>query len=182
METKNRQKLLIILVAIAVALFVGDRIVFEPLVAGWKSRDKEIAELRSKLDNGHHLLQREEQLRSRWESMSTNSLSANQSAGEGELFKAFDRWESDSRITRVGLKPQWKQGEDETYSTLECRADYNGDMDKIKRFLYEVEKDPMGIKVDNVEITSRDDNGQQLTLALQVSGLQLNPNPPPQQP
>jgi hypothetical protein len=37
-----------------------------------------------------------------------------------------------------------------------------------------VEKDPLALKVETIEITSRDDNGQQLALALQVSGLLLN--------
>ena len=49
-------------------------------------------------------------------------------------------------------------------------------------FLYEVEKDPVGLKVDSVEISSRDDNGRQLALGLQVSGLLINPNPAPKQP
>jgi hypothetical protein len=181
-EIKNRQKLLLIVVAIGAALLLGDNVVFEPLVASWKSRDTHIKELRSQVEDGHRLLQREIALRSRWDSWSTNALPPNQSLGEAQLFKAFDRWERASGITRVGLKPQWKQGEDDSYSTLECRADYNGDIDKIKSFLYEVEKDPVGIKLDNVEISSRDDNGQQLSLGLQVSGLQLNPNPQPQQP
>ncbi len=182
METKNRQKLLFIIVGIAAALYVGDSVIFEPLLGSLKARETRIHELRAQLENGQRMLQREVALHSRWESWSTNALSSNQSLGEAQLFKAFDRWERESGITRVGLKPQWKQGEDDTYSTLECRADYNGDIDRIKRFLYEVEKDPMGIKVDNVEISSRDDNGQQLTLGLQVSGLQLNPAQASQQP
>ena len=77
-------------------------------------------------------------------------------------------------VTRVSIKPQWKQPEDD-YMTLECRVDYTGDMSRLSRFLYEVENDPMGVKVDNVEISSRDDTGRQLTLGLEVSGLLLNP-------
>jgi len=51
----------------------------------------------------------------------------------------------------------------------------------VTRLLYEIEKDPMGVKIQNMEITSRDETGQQLTLGLQVSGLILNPEKPPDQ-
>jgi hypothetical protein len=182
MEIKNRQKLLMIVAGVGVLLLVGDSLLFEPMLRSWRARDKRIDDMRQQVSDGKSLLQREAALRSRWDSMRTNALPSNQSMGEAELFKAFDRWERASGITRVGIKPQWKQGDDDSYATLECRADYNGDIDKIKRFLYEMEKDPMGIKVDNVEISSHDDSGLQLSLGLQVSGLQLNLSPASQQP
>lgn len=177
METKQRQKLLLIIAAVGVLLFVGDSLLFEPMLASWKDRAKRIDDMRLQVSQDKELLQREDMLRSRWDSMRTNALPANQSLGEAELFKAFDRWERASSITRVGMKPQWKQGDDDSYSTLECRVDYNGNVDTIKRFLYELERDPISVKVDSVEISSRDDNGQQLALGLQVSGLQFNSAP-----
>jgi hypothetical protein len=55
--------------------------------------------------------------------------------------------------------------------TLDCRADAVGNLSEIARFLYEVEKDPLAFKIEGVDITARDTEGQQLALALQVSGL-----------
>jgi hypothetical protein len=43
------------------------------------------------------------------------------------------------------------------------------------KFLFDVEKDPLAIKIDAVEITSRDNDGKQLSLAVQLSGLVLTP-------
>ena len=57
--------------------------------------------------------------------------------------------------------------------TLECRADAFGSIQAVTRFLYEVEKDSLALRVEAVEITARDNDGQQLTIGLQVSGLQL---------
>ena len=39
----------------------------------------------------------------------------------------------------------------------------------------ELDKDPLAVKVDLVELTARDKEGKQLTLGLQVSGLLINP-------
>jgi hypothetical protein len=59
-------------------------------------------------------------------------------------------------------------------TTLECRASATGDIQSLSKFIYDAEKDPLAVKVESVEITSRDNNGQQLSLVLQVSGLVLN--------
>jgi hypothetical protein len=44
----------------------------------------------------------------------------------------------------------------------------------LSQFLYDVEKDPMALKLDSVELSAHDTTGQQLTLGLQISGLVLN--------
>ena len=49
-------------------------------------------------------------------------------------------------------------------------------MADIARFLYEIEHDPLGVKVDSADIATRDTDGAKITLGLQVSGLQLISN------
>ena len=60
---------------------------------------------------------------------------------------------------------------------MECHADVTGTYCAIMRFLYDLEKDPMGLQVQGVELTSRDDTGQQISLGLELSGLLLPPPP-----
>ena len=62
--------------------------------------------------------------------------------------------------------------------TLECRADASGSLSALTRFLYEIEKDPLALRIDSLEITARDNTGQQLSLNLQVSGLLLTTTSP----
>ena len=57
--------------------------------------------------------------------------------------------------------------------TLECRVDAAGNLMTVSRFLYNIEKDPLGFKVETVELSARDENGSQLALGLLVSGLVL---------
>jgi hypothetical protein len=71
------------------------------------------------------------------------------------------------------ITPQWKHDSDD-YMTYECRVDAAGDLEKLSRFLYSVERDPMALKLELVELGARDKEGQQLSLALQLSGLVLN--------
>ncbi|MFM7099657.1 MAG: hypothetical protein ACKOET_00250 [Verrucomicrobiota bacterium] len=171
-DLRNRQHLLLLITAALVALWAGDRLVVTPLAASWKSRSGQIASLQRSLAEGRQLLQRESAVRSRWETLRTNALPGAPSAAEGAMLRAFERWSGDSRVSITSVKPQWKQ-ESEDYRTLECRVDAFGSLSSLARFLFEVERDPLGVRVDAVELTTRETDGSQLTLGLQVSGLHL---------
>ena len=173
MPIKNRQQLLVIIAATAIVILLGDKLVVTPLLAGWRDRAKRITELTKQVSQGSVLLMREQTIRDRWDQMRTNTLPENVSTAENAVLRAFERWSQDSRISIASIKPQWKRaGED--FVTLECRADAFGTMPALTRFLYEIEKDPLALRIEAVEITARDNDGQQLGLGLQVSGLQLN--------
>jgi hypothetical protein len=174
MNINNRQQQLIIVAIVAVVLWAGDTLVVAPLTKHWKERATRMSDLRKSLTQGTLLLEREQSIRSRWESMRTNALPSETSLAESQVVKAFDRWSQDSRISIISIKPQWKRNADD-YMTLEYRVDGFGSISTVTQFLYNIEKDPLALKVDAVEISARDNTGQQLTLALQVSGLLLNP-------
>ena len=174
MQIKNRQQILTIAAVAVVALFASDKLLITPLTRSWKERTARIVELRKSVSQGKLLLERERSIRDRWETMRTNTLPSNLSVAESKVLKAFDRWSQESRISISSKKLEWKRAGDD-YMTLECRADALGSMSALTRFLYEVEKDPLALRIETVDIMSRDNNGQQLSLALQLSGLLLNP-------
>jgi Tfp pilus assembly protein PilO len=173
MQIKNRQQLLIIGAIVAIVLFAGDQLVLSPLTKAWSARAKHITELRQQITQGAMLVQREQSIRNRWEQMSRNALPNNTSAAEQQLFKAIDLWAQESGVTVSSITPQWKHDSDD-YMTYECRVDAAGDLGKLSRFLYSVERDPMALKLELVELGARDKEGQQLSLGLQLSGLVLN--------
>jgi hypothetical protein len=171
-KIENRQKLLLIVAALAIGILAADRLVLTPLVRAWKDRSARITELRRSVTQGAQLLEREQTIRSRWHVMETNTLPTETSAAENTLLQAFDRWSEASRVSVTSLKPQWRPT-DEDYVTLECRVDAAGSMSALSRFLFELENDPLALKVEALELSTRDNEGQQLQLAVQVSGLVL---------
>jgi len=175
MQTNNRQQLLMVLAISAVALFAGDKLVLSPLIDAWKARSERIAHLQTQLSQGKSLLAREKGLRSRWDQMRRNTLPNNTSAAEQQLFKALDSWERDSRVIVTARTPQWKH-DSEDYTTYECRVDVSGNLTTLSKFLHNVEKDPMALRLESVELGARDKNGQMITMGLQLSALVLNPS------
>lgn len=176
MKISNRQQLLALVAGVALALLFGDKLVLSPLLRSWKERTAQIARLRHNVAQGTLLLDREQTIRERWESMRTNTLPENISAAESEVLQAFEHWSQVSQISIANFKPQWRET-DENYLTLECRADAYGSMDALTRFLYNVERDPLALRIEAIEIAARDNNGAQLSLGLQVSGVTLKAQP-----
>jgi len=132
--------------------------------------------LRQKVTEGRAELQRERSLRDRWAEIRTHTLPNNASQAEQQVLKGFDSWAQRSQLGLLSISPQWKHDADE-YMTLECRVEGAGSLDAVTRFLYELEQDSMALKLQSVEITRRDNDGQQFALGLQVSALVLTPQP-----
>ena len=174
MNLNKRQQFLAMLAIAAVALFMADKLVFTPLTNSWKARSERIAKLKEQVREGTATLRRATALREQWATMSTNTLPNSKPAAESLMLKAFERWSQAGNVSVSSIRPQWKETEDD-YKTLECRADVAGNLSAISRFLFQIERDPMGVKVDSMELTAHDNEGSQMALVIQVSGLSLNP-------
>jgi len=172
---QNRQRLLFAIAAAAILLLILDRAAFTPLTNLWRARSLEIARLEKSVADGDSLTERGPQLQRTWSNMQKDLLAKNPSQSEHDLISAFDRCGRTSGIELGSIKPQWKRGATDRYSLLECRVDAAGSFAALARFIYEVEKSPMALRLESVELTSRDDTGQKLALQLVVTGLRLSP-------
>jgi len=172
MPIKDREKKLVIATLVVVGLFVANLVILTPLQNAWKARSDRIAALRKQISDGKLLLQRQQGIRSHWAEMRDNTLTNNTSAAEQQVFNAINRWTQDSGATVSSITPQWKHDTDD-YITYECRLDVAGDMNSLTRFLYYIEKDPLALKLESVELGVKDKEGQLLTLGVQINGLVL---------
>jgi hypothetical protein len=173
-QIKNRQQLLLIVTIGAVALFAADALIRAPLMNLWSARAARVTALRNQVSRGRMLVQRERVIRNHWDDMQRKSLTNNLSAAEQQVFRAIDSWAQDTGVIVNAITPQWKHDSDD-YITYECRVDASGDISRLSRFLYRAEREPLALKMEAVELSARDKDGQQLSMALQLNGLVLNP-------
>jgi hypothetical protein len=179
MPTDNRQKLLII-VAIAVgALFFGDKFLLTPLMDAWSARAKRITTLRNDVARNKAMVARERSIRNHWADWQGKTLTNDISMAEQQVNQAIDRWAQETGVAIAAVTPQWKS-ENDDYQTYECRIDAASDIRRLMQFLYRVEREPMALKIESVELAARDKEGQQLSMGLQFSALVLNPASPTQ--
>ena len=172
MKIKNRQDFLVMLTLAAVGLFIGVNFILTPLGGWWSDRSKQIKDLRLKVSDGQQLIKREAGVRSHWSDMQAGALPANNSEAEQQLLKAFDTWRNDTGADLASIMPQWKS-DSTNYMTISCRVELGGSLGTLSKYIYELEKSPLALRVDTVELSAHDNMGQQLTLGLEVNGLAL---------
>ena len=176
MQIKDRQKLLVMVTVVAVGLFAADQLVRAPLMSAWSARAARLTTLRNQVSRGQKLIQRERGIRNHWDDMQRKALTNNLSVAEQQVFRSIDSWAQDTGVIVNAVTPQWKHDSDD-YVTYECRVDASGDIGRLSRFLYRAEREPLALRMEAVELSARDKEGQQLSLALQLNGLVLNPAP-----
>jgi hypothetical protein len=173
MKIDTRQRILAIAAIAIVALFALDRMVITPLARSWKNRSTELANLRKSIEHGNSLIQRESHTRRMWNDIRKSTLPVNASQAEKELLGAFEKWSAESRVSISSIRPQWKRGATDDYSVLECRVDAAGSLPVLAKFLHSIESSPMAVKMESVELTARDNNGDQIALGLLISAVRL---------
>jgi Tfp pilus assembly protein PilO len=172
MKVENRQQMLVMLTIAAAALYVGVNFIVEPLGGWWSSRQAQVRELRTRVADGRKLVARESVVRGHWADMRANALPANTSLAEQKFLTAVDEWSRSSGADVTSLMPQWKN-ESTNYLTLACRVEAAGDLGALSKFLYDLEKGPLALRLDAVEIAARDKEGQQMTMSVELNGLAL---------
>ena len=174
MNPAQRQRFLMIATLAVVGLYLADMIVFTPLGRLWSERSARIGTLRRQVADGRALIQRELGLRDRWDQLRTNTLPQEPSQAEQRLLRACDEWARASGAQIVDRMPQWK-GDETAYQVLRCRLETSGSLSSLTQFLQRLEEGPLAVKLDSLQLMSRDPSGRQMTLGLQINGLVLNP-------
>jgi hypothetical protein len=169
MKIENRQQVLAALAIAVVGLLLLDRLLITPMIEGWKKRGAEIVELQKQITKGQQLVGRGPKLEEKWSNMRSNTLT--EETAERKLLEAFQRWSDESKISVTSIQPNKRVEED--HISQECRASISGEISALSKFLYALEKDPMALRVESLEITSRDENGRNLNVGITVSGLIL---------
>ena len=177
MDAKNREKMLLIGVGAVVALWVLDIVVIDPVTQAYKDRQAAIQKLKEEIAHGNSIHGNKSAIEAKWDTMRTNTLPDNSTLAENKLYASFLGWEQAAGVTVVRQQPTMTDppDQDAPYKNEEFHVDMTGSLDQLFNFLYKMESSPLGLKVDSVELTSRDDSGRQLALGLTVSGLILLP-------
>ncbi len=172
LKPEQRQRWLAIIAGAAVGIFVFDRLLLGPYLRAWRERSEQIAVVDQLVARGEALLDRADTLEQRWELMKRRALRTDRPSAEDEVLRAAARWARESRVNFTSLTPQWRQ-QDETFELLECRAGISGDLGEIARFVYELERDSIAVRLEELQVTSDDDQGRKLTAALKFTGLRF---------
>jgi hypothetical protein len=172
MGIAKRERLLVIATLICVGLLVTDRFVIGPLWNVWAERSARIRELKKEIADGEPLVERQDAMRTRWGDMKNRALPVDVSVAEGRLLGALTDWSHESGLHSSSFKTQWTTHED--WKEIEIQTAARGDIRAFRSFLESMRKDEIPVRLKSIEISSREDNGRDLSIRATFSSIVLN--------
>ncbi len=174
MNKQNREKLLVIVAAVSIGILIGDKFILQPAINTWQERSDSIAELEEKVFRGQALMDREDALRRKWNSMLAEDLTNDDSVAMNETLRQVDEMVRESRIQLTALQPAWQEGTDNDglWKTLQIRASAYGSLENLTRFIHLLETSPAPLRLESVDVGVRDKNTLQLNMNVRFSAFQ----------
>ncbi|MBI1290755.1 hypothetical protein GC173_05870 [bacterium] len=172
MSNDARRKLLIVLAGCGVGLFLLDAAVLRPLGNAWQSQGERIATGSQQVERGNALLDRRDSTSGRWKSMKDGSLPKDTAKAESLVLSAIGNWAGRSGLTVSNIRPRWVVMKN-VGDRFEVRLSADGDLERVTRFIYELETDSLPLAVEETLIRSKTDSGDDLSLELRFSALRI---------
>jgi hypothetical protein len=150
---------------------------FRPL---WDQRNKlknEILLSSVQVQKANELFAHARESRGQWEQMQGRGLKSDASSAESQLLHAASDWAQDARLSQLSIK-QERNEQDQQFQKITYRATGWGNMAAVSRFLWRIETASAPVRLADVQIASRKDGTDDLSVQLGLSVLYLRAESP----
>jgi Tfp pilus assembly protein PilO len=166
---KNRREQLIAWVAgLLVAMLVLDQLALTPLLDRLALADEALQAQQDQLEQATRLFQNSTRARKRWKEMAGGTLRLDNSESQSRVLNSVRQWAQSSGLTLTSLKPERAERQQD-FQKITLRAAGQGGMAQVAMFLFSVEQASIPLRVTDVQITSRRDGMDDLSIKLGIS-------------
>lgn len=177
MVVSKRERYVLIATAAVVGLLVLDWFILTPLLTRKSELDQAIVKARDELDNADRLFVNSRRATPTWNKMVNGALKKNASEAESQVLHSVRDWAADAGMTLSSVKPD-RTEKDKEFIRTNFRATGAGGMAQISRFLWNLQNSDIPVRITDLQIGSRKDGTDELTLQLGMTTLYLAPPPP----
>ena len=169
-QLTGRERITFILAAALVGLFVLDRLVVSGL---WRWRQDRLEQrqlIEQQLAAAAALIDQVPIFQRQWAKMNQEPLAVTNSDAEGRAYHAVRRWAHDSGLKLESIQPQ-RVINATGLPAVVFRTTGTGAMPAVAGFLQRLATAPLAIRIERLQIASRRDGEDDLTLELELSTL-----------
>jgi hypothetical protein len=170
----KRERYIAVLSVSALAILALDRLALEPLMAQKQALEGRIAAARLQIAQDTRLLATSRRLNTKWANMLKAGLRKDASEAESQVLHNVRDWAQDAQISLSSVKPERTEKEKDFYK-ITLRATGTGSMSQIGRFLWRIQTAPVPARITDLQINSRKEGTDDLSLTLGVSTIYLAP-------
>jgi len=172
MAFSARERILLLATGVVVGVLVLERFVFTPVWNHWTDLQAQEAVLANRRSAAENLLARRERVEPRWRHLLGTRLKRDPAEAESQVLHALGTWAADARLNVVSVRPERTTAPDQTpLPTIAFQAAGTGSLAAVARFLWHLETAEIPIRVETVQLTSRRDGQDDLSLQIKLTTL-----------
>lgn len=181
MVLSKRERYIAIITIAVVAILIFDRYIVSPFMEASERTRVEKQGLMADMAQAENLFKRRSLMDQRWQDMRTNGLDGDASMVESRVLHAMRDWSNDNRLTLSSVKPYREEGE-EVLRQIMFQVAGTGTMESVCRFLWEIENASLPIRIAEVQMGSRKEDGNDMSIQMQLSALYVGETDDNEQP
>ena len=170
----KRDRTIIAVTIAAVCLLVLDWYVLTPVLDGRQAVRAERDRLVAKMAQDRALLKRRELLGPKWD-MVSGGIRRDPAEAESQVLRSIRSWSTDTGVRLSSLRPE-RSTEKTELPEITVHVAGTGSMMAVSRLLWRIETAKIPIKIKMLQLGSRKDGTDDLSLHLRVSTLYLPPD------
>lgn len=172
MALTNRERTIMIVAVLAVLVLIADRYVLSPVLDEFSAIKQQKETLQATLEQSMATLERGKKLNQRWTQMQQAGLSYDVQKTEGLLLRYLEESSSRSRFLLTSIQPEHSTVQ-EKFGRIDFTVSGTGSMETITRFLWDVEKAQVPLKIESLQLGANDENARQMSLQVKLSSIYL---------
>ena len=174
MILSKRERRIAMLTIIAAAFLVFYRGLLTPYFGQRTQLTVDKQSLLVNIEHAHDLFARRKNLSPKWEEMLKSGLKPDAASAESAVLNALRDWAEESGLMLSSLKPErsTKRGQ---LQEITFQAVCVGSMNGVSKFLWQIENAALPVKISDLQLSTRKEGADDLTLQVRIAALCLEP-------
>jgi len=172
----KREKIIVWVTAVVVGVLALDWLVVGPLLTARSEASVRVSEKQDELDRAQRTFENARRVNRRWAEMVRGQLQQDASSAESAVLNGVRDWAQASRLTLTSLKPE-RTEKQKDFTRITFRATGFGTMEEVAGFLFQAQTAPIAVRVTDVQISSRKEGLDDLSINVGVATIHLNDDP-----
>jgi hypothetical protein len=176
MALSSRERVIVMVTGLAAVVFAGDRYVLTPYLSARRTVGDERLALVDKLNSAQKLFAKQRRMEKEWKQMVSGGVTSDPAEAERNLLVVRD-WAQEAGLTNLSTTPRREPRNDRT-QIVRLDASAVGNLASVAKLLWRVESARLPLKVDDMDMRSRADGTDDLTVSFKVSTIWVTPGEP----
>lgn len=172
MVVSKRERCLATAVVLVVAVFVLDRFLLTPFMNLQAQDEADKQSALGEMERATSLFALQGKLRPEWDQMLAGGLKRDAFEAESQVLRAVRNWSQEAGLALSSVKPERVALEGD-FQEIIFQAAGTGPMKAVARFLWLVETTSLPLRIEDLQLGSRTEGRDDLSLQLRISTLYL---------